>query len=376
MGSWYGVAQMSVSGVSSAGRMALIDALKAVASQFIVLHHLAFYGPMSDWSKALLPELIEWLSQDARMAVQAFLVMGGFLAARSLAPRGVLLTPQPLMLLRKRYQRTAAPYLVALLLSLVCTELARQWMIHDSLPERAELGQFLAHALLLHGVLGFDSISAGVWYVAIDFQLFALLLGLLWMARSLHGRLALSAMLLLLGVIGSLYGFNRDPQWDNWAVYFLGSYGLGALTYWATQPGHGIKGLGWLLLFSLLVIGALAVEFRERIALALLLAWLLGAAQQGQWLSWWPRGSIWAYLGRISYSVFLLNFPVALVVNALFTRFAPADPLLQTGGVLLAWLACNLAGAAFFHLVEQPLGRLGKATRLPNDASVTSRGSV
>lgn len=367
---------MSVSGVSSAGRMALIDALKAVASQFIVLHHLAFYGPMSDWSKALLPELIEWLSQDARMAVQAFLVMGGFLAARSLAPRGVLLTPQPLMLLRKRYQRTAAPYLVALLLSLVCTELARQWMIHDSLPERAELGQFLAHALLLHGVLGFDSISAGVWYVAIDFQLFALLLGLLWMARSLHGRLALSAMLLLLGVIGSLYGFNRDPQWDNWAVYFLGSYGLGALTYWATQPRHGIRGLGWLLLFSLLVIGALAVEFRERIALALLLAWLLGAAQQGQWLSWWPRGSIWAYLGRISYSVFLLNFPVALVVNALFTRFAPADPLLQTGGVLLAWLACNLAGAAFFHLVEQPLGRLGKATRLPNDASVTSRGSV
>lgn len=282
---------MSVTGVSSMGRMALIDALKAIGSQFIVLHHLAFYGPMSDWTQRMLPDLIDWLSQDARMAVQIFLVVGGFLAARSLAPRGVLLTPEPLMLLRKRYLRTAAPYLAALLLSLLCTELARYWMSHDSLPERAELGQFLAHALLLHSLLGVDSISAGVWYVAIDFQLFALLLGLLWLARALNGRLALSATLLLLGVILSLYGFNLDPDWDIWAVYFLGSYGLGALTYWATQPRHGLKGLGWLLLFALLVLGALAVQFRERIALALMVALLLGAAQQGQWLQRWPQGA-------------------------------------------------------------------------------------
>lgn len=367
---------MSVTGVSSVGRLALIDAFKAIGSQFIVLHHLAFYGPMSDWTQVLLPDLVDWLSQDARMAVQIFLVVGGFLAARSLAPRGVLLTPQPLMLLRKRYLRTVAPYLVALLLSLVCTELARYWMEHDSLPERAELGQFLAHALLLHGVLGFDSISAGVWYVAIDFQLFALLLGLLWVARGLNGRLALSATLLLLGVILSLYGFNLDPDWDSWAVYFLGSYGLGALTYWATQPRHGLKGLGWLLLFTLLVQGALVVEFRERIALALMVALLLGVAQQGQWLHRWPQGRAWAYFGQISYSVFLLNFPVALVVNALFTRFAPADPWVQTAGVVLAWMACNLAGAAFFHFVERPLGRLGRVARLPTDTSVTSRGGL
>lgn len=367
---------MSVTGVSSAGRMALIDALKAIGSQFIVLHHLAFYGPMSDWTKALLPDLIDWLSRDARMAVQVFLVVGGFLAARSLAPRGVLLAPQPLMLLRKRYLRTAAPYLAALLFSLVCTEFARHWMEHDSLPERAQLGQFLAHALLLHGVLGFDSISAGVWYVAIDFQLFALLLGLLWVARALKGRLALSATLLLLGVIWSLYGFNLDPDWDNWAVYFLGSYGLGVLTYWAAQPRHGIRGVVWLLLFTLLVTGALAVEFRERIALALMVALLLGAAQQGQWLNRWPQGRLWAYFGRISYSVFLLNFPVALVVNAIFTHFAPANPWVQTAGVLLAWAACNLAGAAFFHLVEQPLGRWGTSVRLPADTAVTSRSGL
>ena len=65
-----------------ASRLAFVDALKAVASQFIVLHHLAFYGPMSDVANDLAPALFSWLSQNARLAVQVFLVIGGFLAAQ------------------------------------------------------------------------------------------------------------------------------------------------------------------------------------------------------------------------------------------------------------------------------------------------------
>ena len=47
-------------------RLACIDALKAVSSQLIVLHHLAFYGPMSDAAQALAPGLIGWLADYAR----------------------------------------------------------------------------------------------------------------------------------------------------------------------------------------------------------------------------------------------------------------------------------------------------------------------
>jgi len=369
---------MSAAGVTKEergpGRMALIDALKALGSQFIVLHHLAFYGPMSDWAHQLMPGLMDWLSRDARMAVQVFLVVGGFLAARSLAPQGVLLTREPLALLQKRYLRTVAPYLVALLIGIACSEVARHWMAHDSIPERAEFGQFVAHALLLHGVLGIDSLSAGVWYVAIDFQLFVLLAATLWVARALGGRVGLSVALLLAGVTLSLYHFNLDAEWDSWALYFLGAYGLGALSYWASQPRRGLKGLAWLLLFALLVTGALALEFRARIACALMTALLLGVAHSGQWLSRWPQGRVWAYFGQISYSVFLLNFPVSLLVTAFFTRFVPANAWLQSAGVLLAWMVCNLAGAAFFHGIEQPLGRLGSARgrgRLQLDTAVT-----
>ena len=44
---------------------------------------------MSDIAQPLAPDLMAWLYDYARMAVQIFLVLGGYLAAASLAPEGV-----------------------------------------------------------------------------------------------------------------------------------------------------------------------------------------------------------------------------------------------------------------------------------------------
>lgn len=350
---------------ASRQRLPLIDAFKAIASQLIVLHHLAFYGPLSDGTYELAPALVGWFSQDARMAVQVFLVIAGFLAARSLAPQAVLVTRQPLTQLWQRYVRVALPYIAALLVAMLCTRLASHWMQHDSLPAPPTFWQFVGHVALLQSLLGVESLSAGVWYVAIDFQLFGVLLALLWLARrwapdpSSGGRWVAPG-LVLTGVLASLFYFNRDASWDNWALYFLGAYGLGALAYWVGQlaPGRAGRQLLWGL--ALVTLLALALDYRTRIALALAVALVLAWALRAGWLYAWPRSATLAYLGKISYSVFLLNFPVALVVNAWFTRYCAPDAWVQTTGVLLAWLACNLAGAAFFHLVEQKLSRLGR----------------
>ncbi len=385
---------------AAAQRLPLIDALRAVASQLIVLHHLAFYGPMSDFAHQLAPALLEWLADEARMAVQVFLVISGFMAAKVLAPEGELRALSPWRLVVSRYIKITLPYTAALLVAMVCTELARRWLHHDSLPDPPELMQFLMHALLLHGVLGYDSLSAGVWYVAIDFQLFVLFVGLMWMSRWLHHRhagatvadrdpaaltgaeegaratvplhrphhrarwrkLRWAAVLVPMGLVSmaSLFHFNRHTEWDNWAPYFFGSYALGVLCYWASRPTA--RKPAWQLVWAgvvLLTGAALVLDFRGRLALALAVAGLLMAAQRGGWIRRWPRSRLLAYLGQISYSVFLLNFPVALVVNALFTHFAPPDPWVQSGGVVVAWLACTAAGALFHHAIELPLRKLG-----------------
>ncbi len=53
----------------------LIDLLKIVAAQCIVLHHFALYGPLSDATAQAAPEVAAWFIDYARMAVQVFLVV-------------------------------------------------------------------------------------------------------------------------------------------------------------------------------------------------------------------------------------------------------------------------------------------------------------
>eukprot|EP01034_Spumella_vulgaris_P039100 gene39100-48291_t len=166
----------------------LINLLKAVAAQLIVLHHLAFYGPMADHARALMPEVIGWLDEHARIAVQVFLVVGGFLAAKSLSPSGRPGIATPLHTAWRRYAKLAPPFLAATLLAAGANALASAWMTHDSISAPASFGQLSAHALLLHSVLGYESLAAGAWYVAIDFQLYAGLVLLLWLSGRLGGE--------------------------------------------------------------------------------------------------------------------------------------------------------------------------------------------
>ena len=342
-----------------------LDVLRGVAAQLIVLHHLAFYGPMSDHVRPSAPLLMGWLEMHARMAVQLFLVIAGFLAARSLAPDGVarMATGLPRRVGR-RYLMLAPPFTVAMLLAVGASAWAGHWMTHDSLSPVPTLAQLAAHALLLHGVLDFESISAGAWYVAIDFQLYAMLVLLIWTcARLAPGRAGAGNWLLpaavTVGVCASLFWFNRNASFDVWGVYFFGSYGLGALAYWASAPVADARQRR-LLVAAMLVpaIAALALDFRSRIALALLTAGFIAWAARGKLPRRFAAPAPLLWLGRISYSVFLVHFSVSMVVNAAFTRYAPASAGWQGLGMALAWAASILGGAAFFRLVEEPLARL------------------
>jgi peptidoglycan/LPS O-acetylase OafA/YrhL len=340
-------------------RLACIDALKAVSSQLIVLHHLAFYGPMSDAAYVLTPGVLDWLSQYARLAVQVFLVVSGFLAARSLAPQGQLVLQQhPLAVIWCRYQKVVMPYAAALLISIAGAAIARTLMSHDSIPAPPHLTQFLAHLLLVHNLLGVDALSAGVWYVAIDLQLFALLVVVLWLARALsYGRWHAGVVAVAVLAGASLFWFNRDKTWDVWAIYFFGAYGMGALAYWAAARERSPVSL---MVLGAVVLAALAIDFRLRIAVALVTAILLSVAQRGGWLERWPRTHLLAFFGRISYSVFLVHFPVCLVINALVFHLAPGQPMINALGMLAAWLFSNVAGALFHRYIESasPLAAL------------------
>ncbi len=343
-------------------RLPLIDLLKVLASQLIVLHHLAFYGPMSEIAHSLAPSLLDWLAREGRLAVQVFLVVGGFLAARSLASRNALRIERPLLLIWRRYCRLAIPLVAALALAIACAAAARSILPLDTTPGKPGLAQLFAHLLLLQDLLGYEALSAGVWYVAIDFQLYALMVVLIWLSRRW-------AMTLVAGLaVASLFHFNRIPAWDDSALYFFGAYALGALACWA---GGQPRRFGMLALMVAAVALALMLDFRSRIAVALASAVLLGLTFRPMRLPPAP-GLALAFLGDISYSVFLVHYPVCLVVNAAFGRAFPADPAANALGMLLAWGLSLLAGALFHRYVERPGGTWLRHRDVPRASRVSS----
>ena len=347
-------------------RLLHIDALKALAAQAIVLHHLSVYGPISDAVHAALPRLMEFFFHYGRMAVQVFLVVGGYLSARALSARGGLLQGALPELLWRRYLRLVLPFMAAVGLSLGSAALVAPWLPEFE-PALPSLGTLAGHALLLHGVLGLESLTVGAWYVAIDFQLFACLLGLLWLARRSTWlprawRMVLGPTLVLGLCLASMFHFNHQSDWDALAPYFFGAYGLGAMVHWLSLARWPRLGLLALAALSAL---ALWLGWRERLALALFTALVLGV---------WPllktpelalphraraaAEELLAYLGTHSYSLFLVHFPVCLMVNAWFAQHAPMPAWASVATLLATWLLANMAAQPFYRWIEAPSARL------------------
>ncbi|MEO6600266.1 MAG: acyltransferase [Polyangiaceae bacterium] len=344
-------------------RLPFLDLLRALASQAIVWHHLAFYGPLSDSARDVATSVIDGLAQHARLAVQVFFVVSGYLTAVGLRDREPTRFREVYALISARYRRIGLPYLGAMALAIGANEIARHWMDHPSISARPSPGQLLAHAFLVHDLVGYEPLSAGIWYLAIDLQLTVLVALVFWLcaraAGALRGALWGRVVLGLLAVL-SLFWFNRQPGLDRVAIYFMGAYGLGMITAWV-HAGSLRRRFFWS--YAVLVALAIAVDFRSRLLVALTTALVLTIGSHFGFLGSWPRSRLIGWFARISYSLFLVHFPVSLVVNALWSSHVPATPWLSLLGMCTAY-AVSMGVAVLFHYeVERRLVRIGRPLR-------------
>ncbi len=365
------------------GRAFLIDTFKAVGCLLIVLHHMAFYGPMSDVVAMAWPALVTWLYDHGRLAVQLFLVCAGFLTASSLARLESLALSEAFKLVVQRYLRLTIPLLVAFSFTVLVTEWVRPEFQHASLSATPNWAQVLAHVALLQHVLDMEALSAGIWYVAIDFQLYAMtLLSVValklwpqtWGAPSVH---ALRRALWLGLTCASWWWWNLHTGLDDHGVYFFGSYGLGLLAWEARQslhrpwPGTGSqtpartqRRVIWVIFLAMGVV-AWVLGPRLRMGLAFAVAAVLMAVPSdilsGQALQKLSArrpglaclGHAVVWLSTVSYSVFLIHFGVSLAVSAGVTALWPGVLWANALGMLASLTLSLLMGAGLYYGVER-----------------------
>ncbi|KQP35576.1 acyltransferase [Pseudorhodoferax sp. Leaf274] len=332
-------------------RLGPVDALKAFACVLIVWHHLAFYGPMSDLARPLAPAVVDWLYTYGRMAVQLFLVASGFLLARGMGPGRRPSGPWPAQVGR-RYLRLLVPYAAALVLAILVADLVRNSVGHPDAPATPTWAQLLAHLLMVQDLLGEEALSAGVWYVAIDLQLFALAA----LLCRLPGAAAAAAVAGLTAV--SLFWGNLDHRFEATALYFFGAYGFGLLAGWSARSARPWAGLAAV---AALGIAALVLDWRDRIAVAWVCALALGALQAAGAMAWQPPRWI-GWLSRISYPVFLVHFSVLLGTGALWAWLWPDGAAVHALGMVVAFALSLAAGAALQRLeqrIVRPRAALG-----------------
>jgi peptidoglycan/LPS O-acetylase OafA/YrhL len=353
-------------------RSTLIDTLKIVASQLIVWHHLSAYSPMAHLLETSWPTLFGLLFDGGRMVVQCFLVISGFLAAQAtLKGREASL----LQSIWARYLRLAPQFAVALLLVLGVMAWTKSFFHPDWVSNMPTLWEFVAHVLMLQGVEGVPAISAGAWYVAIDFQLsvsFALLLWLL--PREVSGRPRPVVVLCVAALTAaSWWGFNRMASLDVWALYFWGAYGLGVLAGWRRASAWAQSMLAVLLMA--MAVDAL-LDFRARPVLAAFTAMALALFSERDVLPARLR-SAWRILSDATYPVFLVHFAVILCFSALWS-VSPWQSQAWAGFfLLLTWAASLGVGIVFNLWVKVPKGwhHMGQAP-LPQRPPDLQRGDT
>jgi peptidoglycan/LPS O-acetylase OafA/YrhL len=190
--------------------------------------------------------------------------------------------------------------------------------------------------------------------VAIDLQLVALV-GLVYAigARISRRRSAVIVRwtLLAAGLVSVLY-WNRVPALDRFAIYFLSAYVLGMAVAWV-KHGDLSKLAFWAYVGATAL--ALQVDFRPRLVVVVVTAAVLAVAQGQRWLTGLSSPRPVRLLADMSYSLFLIHFPICLILNAWWSSHLPADPWLSVLGMFVAWALSLVAAFAFYHLVEKRL---------------------
>lgn len=331
-----------------------VDFLKAFAAQVIIFHHLSSYGDISIAAHEIFPSIIDWLFDYGRYAVQIFLVVAGYLAAHSLPKSLERLNLSKVIL--NRYLRLVPVYLIAILISIACASIARFWIQDEFVGAPVVLKQFLAHIFLLQSLLGIESISAGVWYVAIDFQLFAFLAIILTLTKS-------KKVIWILGfciLVSALY-FTQNDLYEDIFIYFIGSYGLGVLAYYAGDIRAKSMANFSRVMFGLIVLGIVLgslIQFWPRNYLAMSIAFsliFLGKVTYSPSNSFVSRLLSWA--SGVSYSAFLIHFSMILLANAIYSALNIKNPQMAIVFFMAVWMSALIAGHFLHHWIEKPSSR-------------------
>ncbi|HEV2969640.1 MAG TPA: acyltransferase [Pirellulales bacterium] len=366
---------------ASGQRFAFVDALRGLAALGVAAFHIYHYGPLPELAATVVPKPLDFALHHGWAGVQMFFVISGFVIAYTL--RGARITPSYLgNFALRRSLRLDPPYwfTIAFVIGLYAIT-SSMFDIDDGLMDDAPTwDQVLAHVFYLQNILGYQNLSAGFWTLCIEVQFYILFAVLLGFAQRLTAHCSDRAegahwlpLILTFAplAVASLFWFSLDRDNTDWVVHFFAFFFLGALAWW-TLEGRTPKLAFWAYVAAILMRQQIEWTLDMRIALITGVA-IYGVIQTGRSQRWLNFGWL-QRLGKISYSLYLIHYPISWIITTLGYELT-GDSAVAAAFWLVLSLAASIGVAHALHLaIEGPAIRF--ARRLKRFGGQTAIGAA
>lgn len=277
---------------------------------------------------------IKWLFSPGHFGVEIFFIISGLVIPYSMAKGNYTLNKIPIFL-KKRFIRIEPPYLLCVLLALGLNYATTLSPVYVGKPFSIDYSQLFYHVGYLNGIMGKDWLNQVFWTLAIEFQYY-LLIAVFFPLISHKNWLIWSTSLIMFNATAS--HFDRNFVF-NFAVFFTAGILLYRYLACKSSPTE--------LILSALVVLAILIHNYSYKEILVTVATVFVAVLP-------LRPTIIAtFLGDISYSLYLLHFPIGLRVINLVQRFSEVQSIRQ--GMVFAALIISVFVAYFYYkYIERP----------------------
>lgn len=349
------------------GREFDLDPFRGLVCLWLMGLHLCYMSEAHGPLLRLVGPTVAEILYHARLGVESFLVLAGFMMAHMLRPvPGVAVSLRAYFL--RRCYRLLLPFWVAVLLA--ATDKWAAYLSFGGGSGRPGLFEIGTQLLLVNEFLGVPEPAVGYWSLATLEQFY-----LLWLTsfavvrlgtrgptadaayqRAVARMATVGVVVLLASEAAFLAAGPEAVHLTRFAFYIA----LGSLLY-----GHARLGIGrWEFRLAVVALVAAAVGFlHSRLAAASVTTGVLYALARGACFPTWTVFGALRFVGRRAYSVYLIHAIVGLRVLSGFRLLSPHGDWLAIPLVAAAGLVSLVAADLFFRFVERPCQNLARRVR-------------
>lgn len=363
----------STTGAKPPARFAFVDGLRGIAALCIVVFHIWWYEPEPYADVNAGQWLIDSALLRTRGGVQILLVISGFVIAYTL--RKTWVSPSEVFtFIGRRLIRLVPAYWAAIAAVILVDGLCRNRFDLPSPFEGAvSLQRVVAHMLFLQDISGHDPLGAGMWTLCIEMQFYlvaviswGLAQHLFWRPNEVEPRPSALGLLTVFAPVAfvSLFHWRTVSSTDPYVIHFLWMFFLGMITWW-TLDGTVLTRIYAAVVAVALTNLVVDAEWRYENAVALSTSLAIFTAgcrnRLHVWLNWpWLQ-----YFGKISYSLYLIHFPICHLITTAGWKWCGNEPTSLQAAVILssAFVASLLGGSLMYLCVEAPSAKLAASTK-------------